>query len=224
MDIKADVKSIKSLKDYFFVVPDYQREYVWKAEENVSRFLQDIYDEFNASGNSQSDYFIGNTILVENNEHAFDVVDGQQRLTTIIITLCAIRFTLGQLVLADEDLNEQKMQLEKVVVELLYEYDFKKRKPAPRLSLQYSESKDYLENLIFNKSFSEEYTPSIIKMKEAYEKALDFLNNDLKSIDDSVLINFIQYFLHNVQMVIIRPDNLGSALKIFETINKINKR
>jgi uncharacterized protein with ParB-like and HNH nuclease domain len=220
MDIKADVKSIKSLKDYFFVVPDYQREYVWKAEENVSRFLQDIYDEFNAGGSNQSDYFIGNTILVENNEQAFDVVDGQQRLTTIIITLCAIRLALGHLVLEDLDLNEQKLQLEKVVGELLYEYDFKKRKPAPRLSLQYSESKDYLENLIFNKSFSEEYTPSIIKMKEAYEKALDFLSNDLKSTDNSVLINFIQYFLHNVQMVIIRPDNLGSALKIFETINE----
>ena len=220
MDIKADVKSIKSLKDYFFVVPDYQREYVWKAEENVNRFLQDIFDEFNASSNRQSNYFIGNTILVQNDEQTFDVVDGQQRLTTIVIILCAVRLVLEGLKLDDEELSEQTVHLEKVVKELLYEYDFNKRKAAPRLSLQYAESKDYLDNLIFNKSFSEEYTPSIIKMKEAFEKALDFLTNDLKSPDNSVLINYIQYFLHNVQMVIIKPDNLGSALKIFETINE----
>lgn len=42
MEIKAEVKSVEKLKDYFFVVPDYQREYVWVADTHVSRFLQDI--------------------------------------------------------------------------------------------------------------------------------------------------------------------------------------
>lgn len=38
MEIKADVKSIAELKDYYFVVPDYQREYVWKADDQVEQF------------------------------------------------------------------------------------------------------------------------------------------------------------------------------------------
>ena len=32
MEIKADVKKVESLKDFFFVVPDYQREYVWESD------------------------------------------------------------------------------------------------------------------------------------------------------------------------------------------------
>ena len=39
MKIDAQVKSIEKLKDYFFLVPDYQREYVWKADDQVEQFL-----------------------------------------------------------------------------------------------------------------------------------------------------------------------------------------
>ena len=42
MEIKAEVESISKLKDYFFVVPDYQREYVWKPDDQVEQFLIDI--------------------------------------------------------------------------------------------------------------------------------------------------------------------------------------
>ena len=220
MDIKADVKSIKSLKDYFFVVPDYQREYVWEADKQVDRFLQDIYDEFNTTNTPKSNYFIGNTIIVSGKDGAFDVVDGQQRLTTIIITLCAIRHVLRNANVEDDGLKEKQKQLMKVVEELLYEYDFNKNKFTPRLTLQYPESKDFLLNLISEKDNPDAPTPSIKKMAQAYSTVLDFLSNELKGTDDSVLISFIGYFLLNVQMVIITPDNLGSALKIFETINE----
>lgn len=35
MNIDAEVKSISKLKEYFFIVPDYQREYVWKPDDQV---------------------------------------------------------------------------------------------------------------------------------------------------------------------------------------------
>ncbi len=219
MGINAAVKSIRSLKEYYFVVPEYQREYVWESDKQVSRFLQDINDEFNASNNPRSNYFIGNTIIVEGKDGTYDVVDGQQRLTTIIITLCAIRDSLKNINVIDEDLEEKQKQLIKVVEELLYDYDLNKNKHTPRLTLQYAESKDYLDKLIKAKEFDDITTPSIKKMGEAYSTVVDFLN-DLKSNNISVIIDFVSYFLVNVQMVIIKPDNLGSALKIFETINE----
>lgn len=219
MEINATVKSIRGLKEFYFVVPEYQREYVWEADKQVSRFLQDINDEFNASVNPRSNYFIGNTIIVQIKNETYDVVDGQQRLTTIIITLCAIRDSLKTLVVEDDDINEKQRQLIKVVEELLYDYDINTSKYTPRLTLQYEESKDYLDKLIKQKDFTETATPSIKKMAEAYNTVIDFLN-DLGTNDIATLINFVSYFLVNVQMVIIRPDNLGSALKIFETINE----
>ena len=39
MKIDAKVQSISKLKDYFFLVPDYQREYVWKPDDEVEQFL-----------------------------------------------------------------------------------------------------------------------------------------------------------------------------------------
>ncbi|RYX87140.1 DUF262 domain-containing protein [bacterium] len=219
MEIKAEVKSIEQLKDYFFVVPDYQREYVWTGDVHVSRFLQDISDEFSPTGRKQSNYFIGSTIIVKRDDGAYDVVDGQQRLTTIVISLCAIRDTLKNLNVAEDELRTVKDELFKVVKELLYKYDISTKRHTPRLLLQYLESKDYLNNLISEKPFTEATTPSIKKMIEAYETVKDYLA-ELNVSSDELLLNFISYFLANVEMVIIRPDDLGSALKIFETINE----
>lgn len=219
MEIKAEVKSIEKLKDYFFVVPDYQREYVWTGDIHVARFLQDISDEFSPTARKQSNYFIGSTIIVKREDGAYDVVDGQQRLTTIVISLCAIRDVIKDLTDLEDNLEVLKSELLKVVKELLYKYDITAKKHTPRLSLQYEESKDYLSKLISEKTFTDTSTPSIRKMIEAYNTVNDYLT-ELKGNDQEILLNFISYFLANVEMVIIRPDDLGSALKIFETINE----
>jgi uncharacterized protein with ParB-like and HNH nuclease domain len=60
-------------------VPDYQREYVWTDKE-VHQLLDDINDEM---GGSAKEYFIG-TILVSPTDmkNHYEVIDGQQRLTT----------------------------------------------------------------------------------------------------------------------------------------------
>ena len=145
MEIKAEVKSVEKLKDYFFVVPDYQREYVWLADTHVSRFLQDINDEFKPFSSKQSNYFIGSTIIVKRDDGSFDVVDGQQRLTTIVLALCAIRDILTAYTAPDNELETAKNEFLKVVNELLYKYDISTRKHTPRLFLQYTESKDYLK-------------------------------------------------------------------------------
>ena len=219
MEIKAEVRSIENLKDYFFVVPDYQREYVWSGEVHVARFLQDISDEFSPTATKQSNYFIGSTIIVKRDDGSYDVIDGQQRLTTIVISLCAIRDILKKDFEIGDDLKIIKNELFKVVNELLYKYDISLKRHTPRLTLQYEESKDYLTKLISERSFTEKPTPSIKKMKEAYSTVTDYLT-DLQINNYEILLNFISYFLTNVEMVIIRPDDLGSALKIFETINE----
>ena len=71
-------------------MPDYQREYVWQVDDQVEQFLSDIDDEFEPGASNQSSYFIGSIIIVKNNAK-YDVIDGQQRLTTIVLTMCALR-------------------------------------------------------------------------------------------------------------------------------------
>jgi uncharacterized protein with ParB-like and HNH nuclease domain len=219
MEIKAEVKSIEKLKDYFFVVPDYQREYVWESEKHVARFLQDISDEFNPNATKQSSYFIGSVIIVKKDDGIYEVVDGQQRLTTIIISLCAIRTILKSFNLENPELSNTKERLLSKISELLYEYSISQDKNTPRLILQYPESKGFLDKPIEEEEFEDKKTLSIERMEAAYE-TVDLYLNQLKLNDPSVLISFIKYFLLNVELVIIQPDDIGSALKIFETINE----
>ena len=64
MKIDAKVQSISKLKDYFFLVPDYQREYVWKPDDEVEQFLIDIENEYSPDAKEQRNYFLGSIIIV----------------------------------------------------------------------------------------------------------------------------------------------------------------
>ncbi len=212
MEVKSDVLTITKLSDYFFVVPDYQREYVWKAEDHVERFLEDIDNE----AVSKQSYFIGSIIVVKNDNGKFDVIDGQQRLTTIVITLCALRNLLQGLDVKDE----KSSNILKTIEELLYKYDIETMSYNIRLELQYDESKDYLTKLIKQIEFNDHATPSITRMKEAYETILSFYTNKLEKEGVDRTLEDIRYLLTKVELVVIKSENLSSALKIFETINQ----
>jgi uncharacterized protein with ParB-like and HNH nuclease domain len=213
MEIKAEVKSITKLKDYFFIVPDYQREYVWKVDDQVEQFLIDIENEFEPKSDNQKSYFIGSIIIVENNGK-FDVIDGQQRLTTIILSLCAFRDMLRPL-----ELDKKQEKYLKTIEELLSDFDINTDESKLRLELQYEESKDFLSKLIENQVFEEVETGSIKKMKAAYERLKShfelYLQEDIES-----LVCFVRFFLTKIELVLIESENLSSALKIFETINQ----
>lgn len=213
MEIKAQVESISKLKDYFFVVPDYQREYVWKPDDQVEQFLNDVDNEYDPNVSNQKSYFIGSIIIVEN-EGKYDVIDGQQRLTTIILSLCAFRDLLKPLALDDK----QKKYLQ-TIEELLSDFDINTDETKLRLELQYEESKGYLSCLIESKAFDEAKSASIIKMEQAYVRIKDHLKTYL-NIDTNSLVSYARYFLTKIELVVIKSENLSSALKIFETINQ----
>lgn len=213
MDIKANVKSITQLKDYFFLVPDYQREYVWKPDDQVEQFLIDIDNEYEPNAQQQKAYFIGSIIIVENNGK-YDVIDGQQRLTTIILSLCAFRDIMREL-----SLDQIQKNYLAGIESLLSSFDMNTGETRLRLELQYEESKDFLTDLLTDKPYTDELTPSIIKMQQAYEKLKTHFSIYGKEGVES-LINYARFFLTKIELVVIESENLSSALKIFETINQ----
>lgn len=92
-----------------FRVPEYQRTYDW-SQEKIKRLLEDCLNGFYyLSQSKQESYtFLGTIILVlETPEHSFDgtslsIVDGQQRLTTLILLCCAL---IEELLLRKEDIQ-----------------------------------------------------------------------------------------------------------------------
>jgi len=79
----------EAFRDCFYIVPDYQREYVWTDKE-VHQLLEDINEQIDAG--SGREYFIG-TVLVSPaaEKNHFEVIDGQQRLTTFFLLLCGLK-------------------------------------------------------------------------------------------------------------------------------------
>lgn len=68
----------------YYVIPRFQRPYSWDSE-NISDFWNDTVV------NKAPDYFIGSMVVYTLGERKFGVVDGQQRLTTIMILLSVLR-------------------------------------------------------------------------------------------------------------------------------------
>lgn len=217
MEIKTDVMSIEKLGNYFFTVPDYQREHVWKAKEHVSKLFEDIENEFSDSKDiyDQSKYFMGSIVIAERSDGDYDVIDGQQRLTTLVLFLIAIREHLVN----NHSLNCSEKKLNEIIVkinQILYSYNVATGISKPRISLQYEESKDYIDSLILSKEFIGVYTNSITRMQDAYH----LLSTSLNNINEEQLIHFISYLLIKVEMVVIISQNISTALTIFETINQ----
>lgn len=217
MKIDANVLSIEDLEKYYFVVPDYQREYVWEADKHIYQFLVDIDEEFEAHSNEQQSYFIGSIIVVKK-DSKYDVIDGQQRLTTIVISLCAMRNILEGLQKHGQ-LTDMSSSILDIVKKWLFKFDLKTKSTLSRLELQYDESNGYLDTVIQKKVYEGEVTNSIEKMQKAYDRIFKHLQNYLNQ-EVELFEEYVQYFLTNVNVVVIESDNLGSALKIFETINQ----
>lgn len=76
-------------------VPDYQRAYSWDAEREVATFWADLRDHVKSG--SEQPYYLGHFLFEETAEKQYQVIDGQQRLTTITILACALFARLEQL-------------------------------------------------------------------------------------------------------------------------------
>ncbi|CAM3941213.1 DUF262 domain-containing protein [Catellicoccus marimammalium] len=82
-EIVARSQKVKSfLDDNYFRIPVYQRRYSW-GETEIETLMDDIK-------NNSEGYYIGNILLAKSDKEDKDVVDGQQRLTTIFLILLAI--------------------------------------------------------------------------------------------------------------------------------------
>jgi uncharacterized protein with ParB-like and HNH nuclease domain len=75
------------LGDRYIEVPPYQRAYSWTDEQ-----VEDLFKDFSdAIREHNAEYFLGTVVLTTNKDGPHAVIDGQQRLATTSIMICAIR-------------------------------------------------------------------------------------------------------------------------------------
>ena len=88
---EATIKDFLGGLDKIFLIPPFQRNYVWNRKN-----CQELWSDFEKCANNNTSHYLGNIIyyLSENTGARYTeliLVDGQQRLTTILLLLVAIR-------------------------------------------------------------------------------------------------------------------------------------
>lgn len=202
----------KAFKDNFYLVPDYQREYVWQ-ETQVIQLLEDIKSEY--ENNKNSEYYIGNIIVSPSSKVGFkDVIDGQQRLTTLFLIICAFRNILKDVpsitIICDEGTNADGYVQKNF--KLALEYDGADE--IIKLVFEHGKTPDEVKTILgtcYNDSFS------LKNLFNAYDNIFQYLQNEFKT--DQERRSFWAYIAHKVIFIQIEAE-IGRALKIFETINE----
>ena len=89
-----ELKTIRELKGYHFIVPSYQRGYKWKSQQ-VEDLLNDIQNFAEKSEKVPEEFYSLQPVVVKKNGENWDLIDGQQRLTTIFILLKYLKLQEG---------------------------------------------------------------------------------------------------------------------------------
>jgi hypothetical protein len=214
--IESKDLSIEDLYKDFYTVPDFQREFVWEHAQ-VEKLLQDVHDEFyNEDGQIVKglEYFLGSIVVCRADDGTFSLIDGQQRMTTIYLVLCALRDLLREL--NEDPSSTLKSQIACASINDLGEEVFRHR-----LVLQYDDSKGILRKIVDdpkNLDKIDDKTTSVKRIYSAYNEVCEFLRVNCDSSAQKIRL-FYATFTKRVKLIQIITPSLTNALKVFETIN-----
>lgn len=228
--------------DGTYIIPEYQRAYSWKYNEQCDKLWQDIESFIDNKKNDS--YFLGSIIINSARDELY-VIDGQQRMTTFILLLKALLLRINDLLnnmSSDEDIKSLEDALNnrrKTILTCLYNIDeddvsqiTSGRSRIRNLSIKYD-----------NKSINEEYSNDMeiilreetigdieknvtkIRYKQRDNRYTNFYRNFkffIEKLDeyDSTKVNlFAKTLLNNCQVIVVVSYDTDEAIEIFNSLN-----
>lgn len=215
--IEVHKQSVKQLlesgKENPFIIPEYQRPYAWTEEQIVTLF-DDLW-EF-VSNENQGTYFLGSIVSYKNEDGEQEIIDGQQRITSLFLLLRAI---YKKLTSTNEMTKEAKnfiTQIEPAIwrtQKLTGEVDYGDTLLNSRVVTDKANFilKEILKTGEIQPNAIDSYSKNYLKFIELYEEAS--INNPLK------IYEFIYTLLNKAILLPITADSQDTALTIFSTLN-----
>jgi len=199
------------LKSRRFVVPAYQRSYAWESD-HVEALLDDIKDAIN---NNEKEYFLGSIVVTKSDGGRYEVVDGQQRLTTVSLIVSAIKE-----IFRDQEDEEVVQSIQK---DFLSNTDRRTKEKEPKLVLneidneifqEIIDSYSNLEGKVFKKL-------SHKKLIDASRFCFSFLTNMAATERDfeESLHTWLDYIESSLKVILVTAPDDSNAFVIFETLN-----
>lgn len=205
MKVKSDDKTIgQLLGGAFFTVPRFQRPFEWTNGE-IDEFWDDLND-------ADADYFIGSMVLFQSTHGNQGIVDGQQRLTTITLLLCALRDAFR-----DNNLHDEASGLQQLIERASF------RDNQRHFVLQKDQDSPYLQFIQQDDEDVEE--PQANDAEAGIKSGAGRLKTHVRGLlsgsakaKESALVELREKIL-GLRLVTIEVDNEEDATVIFQTLN-----
>jgi len=213
LELKAEEKSILALftgDKNQYIIPPYQRPYSW-SEEQCRELFEDLKRAF--EDENTNEYFLGNIVTASSREdkNRLEVIDGQQRLTTLTLLIRALLF-----------LDSNNKKLENSIWELNRRTGERQEQRLKTMVFQDKDSKFLEEALELNLDSND---CKVTKNDNQFKKNICYLYRELKELKEDELFDFSDFLLDEVSILPIQTQGdkkdiaRENALKIFETIN-----
>lgn len=201
--IHADPREVRKIFSDSFIIPDFQRPYSWE-EEQCEKLWEDFIDFYEQKQSKEDRYFLGN-IVIHEDQGAYAVIDGQQRLTTLLLLIKAFHNKAATVKALEVCLKIKDPLTEELT-----------NKPRV-LSYVMADDKTDIANII-NGDFKK------IDSSSKFRVNFDLFD---KKLEEWQLLNpgsekFMDLILTLLDQIVLLPIHCGSeddALIIFETLN-----
>ncbi|MDD4875199.1 MAG: DUF262 domain-containing HNH endonuclease family protein [Candidatus Pacebacteria bacterium] len=192
------------------IIPSLQRPYTWD-KKNINKFWEDIIE-------NDSPYFIGTIVLVagEGSSSRDEIIDGQQRLTTIALMLLALRdYIVENKIRNTERLKED---IRGLILEPQFEGE-----PVPRLEFINPTADIVYKEIIDLKpdSSNNAYEKNVSDVKKKFQSNYDELKKLIRIsvVKDKIKPQTIFEKIKELEVVVIRCASKTSGYKLFEGLN-----
>lgn len=224
--LNVDQKTIKNLLSDTkadFLIPDYQRPYAWDAEKECNTLWDDVFAFAIPDGDADKfdrtteEYYLGPIVSFKNEKGQMEIIDGQQRLTTIMLLLRAFfsRF--------EKMKDKQSQLLQEMIGKCIWKTDEFDQPDMDMLKInsEVATDNDKEEFLAILKD-------GIVndKMKSRYAENFRFFQRKIDEFvaDYPAYIYFLpSRILNNCILLPIEADIQDTALRIFSTLNNRGK-
>ena len=198
--------------DFEYHIPGYQRPYSW-TEEETGLLFDDLYEFFQEE--KSDNYFLGSIVLIKDEQKRYaDVIDGQQRLTTLSILFASIADAFNDAAYKQtckEYLQEKGNILAGIAAQ-------------PRLFLR-DKDRDFFCKYIQEVQLNElaQLDPATLdsEAKQHIQKNCVLLGEKLNDafLDDEQRVAFTQFLLTRCYLVVVSTPNQDSAFRVFSVMN-----
>lgn len=199
------------LKTRRFRVPAYQRSFAWE-QEHVQALLSDIHE---AIKSKEKEYFLGSIVVTGPVDKRYEVVDGQQRLTSVSLLISAIR---------DKFRDDQDHEAENSIRnDYLVNVDRKTKDREPKLVL------NEVDNELYQELIEDKGVIDVLRFPRQSHKRLLAAANYMRDYIDEICVggqdheealhDWLDYLESNLKVILVTAPDDSNAFVIFETLN-----